>query len=202
VRKSVLFLSLLCVLPLSAQSYEVGLFAGRQSFKSGSYADPTGEGVLDTAAATKTVLAARLGYALVDLGPALLQVTAGYQPKATTTLTTTAGLYPYQGSQDYAVSHASLGVMANFKAVVAIGAGVEYRDETLSSNGVSSHYGRPWGRVNAGYAIPSPILKPFVGLEVAAPLTSKSLSADPSNTDLLQAMAPKLEVGLYGGIRF
>jgi len=202
VRKSALLLPWLLVLPLSAQSYEVGLFAGQQSFKSASYADPTGEGDLNASSGSKTVVAARVGYALVDMGPALLQVTAGYQPKVTTTLTTSAALYGFQSSQDYGASSASLGLMANFKAVIAVGAGVEYRDETLSSNGVSTRYGRPWGRVNAGYAVPSPILKPFVGVEVALPLTSKSLSGDASTADQLQALAPKLEVGLYGGIRF
>jgi hypothetical protein len=203
VKKRVLVLPLLCLLPLSAQSFEVGLFAGKQSFKAISYTDPANEGSFNASPSAKTLLGVRAGYALVDLGPALLQVTAGYQPNVTTTLTTTSPLYSYTAAaQDYTSSHASLGLMANFKALVAVGAGLEYRAEKASSNGVSTSFGRPWGRVNAGYAWPLPILKPFLGLEVAMPLVSKSVQNDSSNTALLQAMAPKMEVGLYGGIRF
>ena len=202
MRKSACVLPLLCMLPLAAQSYEVGLFAGRQSYQSATFSDPIGGGDMDTTSNNKTILAVRVGYALVDLGPALLQVTAGYQPKVSTTVTDTVPAYGFQESQTYAAGSASVGLMANFKAVIAVGAGLEYRDELLSSNGVSTHYGCPWGRVNAGYAIPSPILKPFLGLEVAVPLVSRTLSANASSTDQLQAMAPKLQVGLYGGIRF
>ena len=191
MKKRALVLPLLCMLPLSAQSYEAGLFVGQQSFKSIS-----GGGVV-ASESSKTVIGARVGYALVDMGPALLQVTAGYQPKVTTTMTSNQF-----GSQDYSAGHYSLGLMANFKALVAVGAGLEYRSETLSTSAVSTTYGRPWARANAGMAFPTPFVKPFVGLEVSLPLTSKSLDTSFTNTDLLQAAAPKLEVGLYGGIRF
>ena len=43
--------------------------------------------------------------------------------------------------------------------------------------------------MNAGYAFPTPLVKPFIGLEVAVPLTDKDLG-------------PKLQIGVYGGIRF
>jgi len=58
--------------------------------------------------------------------------------------------------------------------------------------------------VNAGFAIPSPVVKPFVGLEVAFPLTTKSSGVDSSasTADALKAMAPKSQFGLYAGIRF
>ena len=45
-------------------------------------------------------------------------------------------------------------------------------------------------------------MKPFFGLEVALPLTSKSFSATASDEDNMKAFAPKLQIGLYGGIRF
>ena len=191
MKKCALVLPLLCVLPLSAQSFEAGLFVGQQSFKAIS------NGTLVASESSKTTVGARVGYALVDMGPALLQVTAGYQPKVTTTMTSNQF-----GTQNFSASHYSVGLMANFKAVLAVGAGVEYRSETLSTDALSTTYGRPWARVNAGMAFPTPFVKPFVGLEVAMPLTSKTLDASFTNTDLLQAAAPKLEVGLYGGIRF
>jgi hypothetical protein len=97
--------------------------------------------------------------------------------------------------------------MFNFKAVVAVGAGFEYRSESLAVSGsgstnVSTTYGRPWARLNVGYAIPSPVVKPFIGVEVAAPLTSKSYDANGSPEDSLKMIAPKLQLGLYAGIRF
>jgi hypothetical protein len=83
---------------------------------------------------------------------------------------------------------------------------VEYRSETLSAtNSISTTYGRPWGRVNAGLAFPTPFVKPFIGLEVAMPLTKTNPSATEymtSDSTGLKAHAPKLQLGIYGGIRF
>ena len=41
-----------------------------------------------------------------------------------------------------------------------------------------------------------------MGVELDVPLTTKTLAANFDESDYLQAMAPKLEIGLYGGIRF
>jgi hypothetical protein len=57
-------------------------------------------------------------------------------------------------------------------------------------------------RANAGYAFPSPVVKPFVGLEVALPLTSKSFDRAATDEENMKAFAPKLQIGLYAGIRF
>jgi hypothetical protein len=46
------------------------------------------------------------------------------------------------------------------------------------------------------------VVKPFFGLEVAAPLTSKSYDRNASSVEFLKMLAPKLQVGLYAGIRF
>jgi hypothetical protein len=181
-------------MPLAAQNLELGLHVSRQSYTSQSIPDATEP-------QDKTVLAARLGYSVVDLGPALFQVTAVYQLKVDTemkvdgvTSRTTLG-HEYWG----------VGVMFNFKAVVAVGAGLDYRSEKISAHDVgtvSTTYGRPWARVNAGYAFPTPALKPFIGLEVAAPLTQKSYDSAAVFEDRLKSWAPKLQVGLYAGIRF
>ncbi len=172
-----------------------GLFAGQQSYKSidafGMSAEPK----------SKTVLGARVGYSVVDLGPALFQLTGGFQPKTDSTIEingTNAG-------DKFQHQHMSVGAMFNFKAGVAFGAGIEYRFETLNitGSGISdTSYNRPWLRANLGYAIPSPVVKPFIGLEVALPLMSKSFSTTASDEDNMKAFAPKLQIGLYAGIRF
>lgn len=185
--------------PLSAQSFELGLFAGRQSYRSFTATPAPGTtftGDLDA----KTVVGARFGYALVDLGPALFQLTAGYQPEASTAATVAVtGIG--SGQTDIKESHWSLGAMFHFKALVAIGAGVEYRSESLKGLETSTTYGRPWVRFNVGYAFPAPLLKPFIGLEADFPLTSQSNDYS-SAAEVLKSVAPRNQVGLYGGIRF
>ena len=189
-----LLLPLLCAAPLVAQNIELGLHISQQKYTSQSIpalAEPQ----------DKTVLAARLGYSIVDFGPALFQLTAAYQPSVDTDMKVGGVTSPTKLGHEYW----GLGVMFNFKAVVAVGAGLDYRSEKISAHGVgtvSTTYGRPWARVNAGYAFPTPVLKPFIGLEVAMPLTKQSYSATASFEDQLKSWAPKLQVGLYAGIRF
>lgn len=186
-------------LPACAQDYEVGVFLGENTYRS--------QTILGTELKpeTKTVAAARLGFSIVDLGPALFQFTLGYQPKVKTAVEAdgaTTGL-------DYGHQYWSAGLMFNFKAFVAVGAGVEYRGEKLSLVGPgvnqSTTYGRPWARINVGFSFPMPLVKPFVGVEAAAPLRSANVSdteylSDPDKA--LKAHAPNFQVGIYGGIRF
>ncbi|GLH71213.1 hypothetical protein GETHPA_27460 [Geothrix rubra] len=188
-----LLLPLILVAPLAAQSFEVGLNVSRQQYPS-----ITEIGLMKVEPQDKTVVAGRFGYALVDLGPALFQVTAVYQPKVDTDVQVNGVTSSTQLGQEYW----GVGAMFNFKALVAVGAGVEYRSEKLSTPGLSTTYGRPWARVNAGYAFPSPLVKPFIGIEVAAPLTKKDYNDSLGSEDILKSLAPKLQVGVYGGIRF
>lgn len=186
--KKLLF-SLVLAAPLAAQTFELGVNVSQQSYTRSSvpgfagHPDPV---VFDYD--SKTVVALRAGYALMDVGPALFQVTAAYQPKVDTELKPNGVTVPTKlGSEYWAV-----GAMFQFKALVAVGAGLDCRFEKATMSNVFSSTEtttRPWARVNAGYAIPSPLLKPFIGVEVAAPLTAKD-------------HWPKLQVGLYGGIRF
>ena len=193
--------------PLAAQSFEVGLFLGQQQYPS-IHTDVAPGTTLRMETDDKTVLGARFGYTVVDLGPALFQLTAGYQPEAKATVKASLPGIPAVEVGDFKENHWSAGAMFNFKAFVAIGAGVEFRSERLSATfsglGDSTTYNRVWARVNAGFAIPSPVVKPFVGLEVAFPLTTKSSGVDSSasTADALKAMAPKSQFGLYAGIRF
>jgi len=185
-------------LPACAQDYEVGVFLGQNTYKSQTFLGT------EFKPDTKTVAAARLGFSIVDLGPALFQFTVGYQPKVKTEFDANGAAT----GLDYGHQYWSAGLMFNFKAFVAVGAGVEYRGEKLSMEGPglneSATYGRPWARVNVGFSFPTPLVKPFVGVEAAAPLSSTSASStygtDVDNT--LKAHAPSFQVGVYGGIRF
>ena len=87
--------------------------------------------------------------------------------------------------------------MFNFKALVSIGAGVEMRFEKLSLPSNNATYTRPWFRANLGMTFPAPALKPFIGLEVSAPLVSENDFAQTA-----KSLAPKSQIGVYGGIRF
>ncbi|WP_286355031.1 hypothetical protein [Geothrix oryzae] len=199
---STVVLPLFLLAPLSAQTWELGVFAGSQSYNSFSNSMPglTTNG----SCAKKTVYAAHLGYSVIDLGPAMLQLTAGYQPSVTTTAriitqgTSVPGQAPTDsGPLDYQASHTSVGVMVNFKAVAAVGVGMEmhFEKQSLASNNAS--YARPWIRANIGMAFPTPVIKPFVGLELAAALSSTS-----DGLQLVKSLAPKSQIGAYAGIRF
>jgi hypothetical protein len=187
--KKLLLPLILIAAPLSAQSFEAGVFLGQQTYKDWTAIGITGK------PESKTIASARLGYSLIDLGPALFQLTAGFQPESKTTIVSNVG------NGELKQSHWSVGAMFNFKALVAIGAGIEYRSEKLDDGTISTTYGRPWARVNAGLAFPTPLVKPFIGLEVAVPLASKSNEIG-SSEDALKSIAPKMQIGVYGGIRF
>lgn len=205
--KKAFALTLLLGSPLAAQSFEVGLFIGQQQYPS-IHTDLAPGTTLRMETDDKTVVAARFGYTVADLGPALFQLTAGYQPEAKATVKASLPGTPSVEVGDFKEYHWSAGAMFNFKAFVAIGAGLEFRSERLSATfsgiGDSTTYNRVWARVNAGFAIPSPVVKPFVGIEAAFPLTTKGsgVGLDASNADALKAMAPKSQFGLYAGIRF
>jgi hypothetical protein len=198
-----LFLLWPAISPLSAQTWELGLFAGQQTYN--SFSDSNVGLSMSGSSTRKSVLGARLGYSVIDLGSAMLQLTLGYQPKVTSIARITtrgtdlqaSGETTDSGPLDYKVSSTSAGVMFNFKTRVAIGAGLEMHFERLSLPANTATLARPWFRANFGMAFPSPVLKPFIGLEIAAamfpendlPQTTKSLS-------------PRAQVGVYGGIRF
>ena len=176
--KKLCLLMMICATPMTAGAFELWLFAGQQAYKNASqFKDDH-----------KITAILRAGYSVVDLGPALIELTAGYQPETTAKLTS---------GTDFKNSHFSVGAMANFKAYVSTGVGLEYRFEKLDT-GTSTNYGRPWARANVGIAIPSPVLKPFIGLEADIPLTSTKGSLVTQAKD----MAPKSQIGIYGGIRF
>jgi hypothetical protein len=198
----------LCILalgaaPLAAQTWEAGLFIGRQKY------EPVVISVPGVASARikvddRSVLGLRLGYSVLDLGAARLQATVAFQPPVTSsgTLGVRSSLDEASAAGDYKQSSFAVGAMFNFKTPVALGVGLDYRVEKLEAEGSSTNYGRAWLRASAGMVFPMPTFSPFVGLEFTAPLTTTSDLRNPSEEELLKAAAPKAQIGIYGGIRF
>lgn len=148
-------------------------------------------------AASPTGLGFRAGYTFMDLKFAELGAAVTYHPRSQDTLSgPSAGKYGEQ--------YLALGVQADWKLVMDLHAGLDMRSEKLStttnSGTDSTTVTRPWVKAGVGYALPAPVLSPFVRLELAVPLTS--YDAGTSTDDFRKAMAPSLQVALYGGIRF
>ena len=195
MRKTFLLVTMLAVLPATAG--EVGLLIDKQVGKAQTAAfglnqkydavSPTGFGI-------------RGGFDVLDLKVAALQLNATWHNKTT-------GDLSYGGKKlgELENQYWAAGAMVNWKLLVNVGAGVEYRSEKLSfrpSTGAStdSTLGRPWARVNIGFSIPTPVVSPFFLFEVAAPLSKKDTTSSPN--DLTEALAPQVQIGIYGGIRF
>lgn len=144
----------------------------------------------------------RAGVEVLDLRLASLQFNTTWHTKSTTDLA-------YGGNRlgTFASQYWAVGATVNWKLLVNFGAGVEYRSEKLSFRpaagpGADTTLGRPWAKVNFGFSAPLPALSPFVLLEVAAPVRPTRDTTTTSPRDLTEALAPQLQVGLYGGIRF
>jgi hypothetical protein len=138
----------------------------------------------------------RAAYTLVDLKVAELGAAITYHPKAEDNLTQGGATYGKLGEQ-----YVAIGVQADWKLLMNLHAGLDMRSEKVSTSatGDSTTLVRPWVKAGVGYAVPTPV-SPFVRLEVAVPLTKDDNTA--TADDFRKAMAPSLQVGLYGGIRF
>ena len=143
-----ILLPLLLVAPLAAQSFEVGLNVSQQQYPS-----HTELGAFRVEPQDKTVVAARFGYAIVDLGPALFQVTAAYQPKVDTEVKVNGSS---AGMEKMGQEYWGLGAMFNFKALVAVGAGVEYRSEKIDQRRDQHHLWAPLGPRQCRLRLPHP----------------------------------------------
>lgn len=191
----------LCLLSVPAKAAELGLLLDKQigrteilgadasGLPAGGYerANPSGWGL-------------RAGYTFLSLKAADLGAAVTYHPKAQDDLTQGGATLGKLGTQDRAI-----GVQADWKFLMDLHAGLDLRSEkitTSANNGVSDSTTliRPWVKAGVGFQMPTPAVSPFVRLEVAVPLTSYESSA--SGDDFRKAMAPSLQVALYGGIRF
>ena len=195
MRTRVLLVSMLAALPVMAG--EVGLLVDKQAGKAQTASFGTNQ---KYDAVSPTGFGIRGGFDLLDLKVAALQLNATWHNK-------TKGDLTYGGANlgELENQYWAAGAMVNWKLLVNVGAGVEYRSEKLSfhpSTGAStdSTLGRPWARVNVGFSIPTPIVSPFFLFEVAAPLSKKDSTS--GTKDLTDALAPQVQIGIYGGIRF
>jgi len=139
----------------------------------------------------------RAAYTFLNLHLAEFGAAVTYHPKSEDDLSgPTSGKY---GSQ-----YVAIGVQADWKFLMNLHAGLDMRSEKLTTkvNGASDSttLTRPWVKAGVGFQAPTPVISPFVRLEVAVPLTSSDSSNSPD--DFRKAMAPSLQVALYGGIRF
>ena len=197
MRIQTLLIPTLAALP--ALAGEVGLLVDKQAGKAHAASFGT---TREYDAVSPTGFGIRGGFDLLDLKVAALQVNATWHNKTTGDLKAGGTKYGELDNQYWAA-----GAMVNWKFLVNFGAGVEYRQEKLAwrsslpglANGDNT-LSRPWARVNVGFSIPTPLVSPFFTLEVAAPLSKKDATAAPK--DFAEAMAPQVQVGIYGGIRF
>lgn len=171
-------------LPLAGQSQEVTVFLGRQSYGADSFA------VVPSTVQTKTVGNVRLGYSFFNSDSSVFQVSASYQPTAATEVSKSTGNLSYEHG------FYSVGAQFLFKSTLNYSVGVDYRFEVIkygAGNGVN--YQRPWARANVVYDFSGWKFTPFAGIEISAPL-AKTRHQQPEN------MAPTLQVGFVGGVRF
>jgi len=197
MRTKLLLVPVLAVLP--ALAGEVGLLVDKQAGKAQTAAFGAHQ---NYDAVSPTGFAIRGGFDVLDLKVAALQLNATWHNKTKGDLVVSGTKYGELENQYWAA-----GAMVNWKLLVNVGAGVEYRSEKLSyrttlpiaGNGETT-YGRPWARINVGFSIPTPVVSPFFLFEVAAPLSKKDASA--SYSELSEALAPQVQIGVYGGIRF
>jgi hypothetical protein len=150
-------------------------------------------------AASPSGIGFRAAYTFLDLKLAELGAAVTYHPKTETDLGgPTSGKY---GSQ-----YMAIGVQADWKLLLNLHAGLDLRSEklTTSANGISDSttLTRPWVKAGVGFNLPTPVVSPFVRVEVAMPLSSTSTDNSSNADDFRKAMAPSLQVALYGGIRF
>ncbi len=193
-------LVLCAALPAAAGS-EVGLLldrqmskaqtvAGAQTAVNGSYdaGDFSGVGI-------------RVGTSFLDVGIMALGVNATYHPRSEQDLKLNGAKIGRYGAQYLAV-----GAGLDWKLLVNLHAGVEFRRETYSADFPawgsvgSTSLTRPWVKVGVGFSVPTPVLSPFVRLEVAFPSSKTDRTGTPE--DLRQALAPQVQVAVYGGVRF
>jgi len=189
MRTELIALALASVTSLSASDNELNLVVSKQLTRDYAAADLSTEQPMG--------LTLRYGRDLIGLGPAQLQLQAGYHAQTTADIKE-AGL----SSSELKNTGYSLGLQAQWRMGVVLGAGAELRAERLKAAGLdSTTQVRPWITGRVGFSLPLPLVQPIFGVEVAVPVTNKSGDAT-SDEDLLKRLSPNFEVSVYGGIRF
>jgi len=190
----------LATLPAAA-STEIGLLLDKQTSKAQSVlvAQTSVNGRYD--AGSPTGMGFRIGTSFLDVGIMAVGVNATYHPKTEQDLTFNGVKLGKYGSQ-----YIALGAGLDWKLFLNLHAGVEFRRETYSADFPAwgslgnTSLTRPWVKFGVGFSVPTPILSPFVRVEVAFPSTKTDKTSTPD--DLRQALAPQAQIAVYGGIRF
>lgn len=184
---------------MPASAVEVGLLLDRQMGKAQTASSAiTGSTSTSFEGVTLNSAGIRVGVPLLDLGPASIQLSGTYHPQVRSDFVVGGKKVGSVGNEYYAA-----GAEATWKFLVDVNAGLDFRYEKLQilyGGRTNATLFRPWIRAGVGMNLPLPILKPFVRLEAAMPVTKKD---DKNNWDqFTKATAPEFQLGLYGGIRF
>lgn len=143
----------------------------------------------------------RVGTTFIDLKVLSVGVNATWHPKSEQDLTLNGARLGKYGAQYMAV-----GAGVDWKLILNLHAGVEFRRETYSADFPAwgslgnTSLTRPWAKVGVGFSVPLPLVSPFVRLELAMPTTKTDKTSTPD--DLRQALAPQAQVAIYAGVRF
>ena len=190
---------------LSAQTWEVGLFANRIDYSDPSMfiAISTG-GERTGGVARKTATGIRAAYAPWVNESVSLEATLGYQPPVKSpayvhssfmTLDFRTIEWSTQGLLE--TSWVGAGLMLMSRTSPSLGLGFELRREQLALSGTQGTLTSPWFRFRAVFEIPAPKLHPFLGIDMNYCPNSRG-----SSDDQVLALAPKRELGICCGIRF
>jgi len=185
---------------LPAQASEFGLLLDKEIGRAQAFGANSTDGLQKGGydSASPTGYGFRAAYTFLNLKVAEFGAAVTYHPKSEADLTGNGPTGKY-GNQ-----YVAIGVQADWKLLLNLHAGLDMRSEklTTNANGVSDSttVTRPWAKAGVGFELPTPAVSPFVRLEVAVPLTSSDATSSPD--DFRKAMAPSLQVALYGGIRF
>lgn len=182
----------------SAQAGELGLLVDKQIGASQAFSG------YDFDAARPGGYGIRGAYTVLDLRAAEVGLTATYHPECRTDLVMNGA-----NAGRFGEEYVAIGAQVDWKLLVNLHAGIDLRRERLTTESVPgisdgrTTYTRPWIRAGIGYSLPSPVVSPFVRLEVAMPTTKQEgLGANPTASAFRKSMASQYQIGLYGGIRF
>lgn len=187
-----------------ARAGEVGLLLDKQfgTAQTATIAIGGLSGSTDVKAVSPTGFGIRGGFSVLDLKVAELGITGTYHPEAKEDLTIGGHTYGKLSNEYF-----SIGAQVEWKLLVNLNAGVDLRQEKTKAEwtGGQNHsttITRPWVRAGIGFSVPLPVVSPFIRLEAAYAVKTYDLPSNPSDDDFNKAMAPKYQIGLYGGIRF
>lgn len=212
MKKYTLALAFGAFLPLCAGNFETGLL---YTWNPGHKNDvSSGSTSFSYKADTWKAAGLRFGYDVTKLGPVSIQAHATYQmPTTQDVMVSNIGSDYSMGKAKY--SYMGLGASAYWDFLVRAGVGLEYRSEktefthfTRAAFNNSKTSGRTWVRGNVLYKLPIPSpVKPFVGVEMAFPLSNTSVTytdidSTPNLDRFCKSLAPKAQYGVYAGVRF